>query len=261
MSTASLSRVPRNRCGNSRSPRARSPSGRGRPRRPARRGSTGAGNRTPHTRRPSCRSPGTSGATVRGPAHRQALQASRPSRSSTSALIRSSSRAGRSRPRGRTMRLAVVSPPARQRVRAGRPRAPRRARLRARARGPRDPGQRQLGLARREEQPEQHQQQDEVQDLAQPVEGEPDALQDGPERGAASRLSFRAFPRCAPTCRNGRAGNRAWRAAPAAALDLDVRDRGLCVWKTRSTPSPCDTLRTVNESLRPRLRHAITTPS
>ena len=40
----------------------------------------------------------------------------------------------------------------------------------------------QLGLAGRDEQPEQHEQQDEVQDLAQAVEGEPDALDDGPER-------------------------------------------------------------------------------
>src|SRR5262245_41446390 len=36
---------------------------------------------------------------------------------------------------------------------------------------------------------------------------------------------------------------------------------GLCVWNTRSTPSPCDTLRTVNELLSPRLRSAMTTPS
>src|SRR3569623_713949 len=36
---------------------------------------------------------------------------------------------------------------------------------------------------------------------------------------------------------------------------------GLWVWNTRSTPSPCDTLRTVNEELRPRLRLAMTTPS
>ena len=42
--------------------------------------------------------------------------------------------------------------------------------------------ERQFGLARREEHSEQHQQQDEVQDLAQSVEGEPDALQYGPQR-------------------------------------------------------------------------------
>src|SRR4030081_1181803 len=36
---------------------------------------------------------------------------------------------------------------------------------------------------------------------------------------------------------------------------------GLCVWKTRSTPSPCEILRTVNEELSPRWLRAITTPS
>src|SRR6185436_8592727 len=36
---------------------------------------------------------------------------------------------------------------------------------------------------------------------------------------------------------------------------------GLCVWNTRSTPSPCEILRTVNEELRPRLLLAMTTPS
>src|ERR1700730_5594545 len=36
---------------------------------------------------------------------------------------------------------------------------------------------------------------------------------------------------------------------------------GLYVWKTRSTPSPCEILRTVNEELSPRLLRAITTPS
>src|SRR5579862_3471897 len=36
---------------------------------------------------------------------------------------------------------------------------------------------------------------------------------------------------------------------------------GLWVWNTRSTPSPCEILRTVNEEFRPRLLIAITTPS
>ena len=36
---------------------------------------------------------------------------------------------------------------------------------------------------------------------------------------------------------------------------------GLYVWNTRSTPSPCEILRTVNEELRPRLLFAMTTPS
>src|SRR5580704_7727458 len=36
---------------------------------------------------------------------------------------------------------------------------------------------------------------------------------------------------------------------------------GLCDWNTRSTPSPWEILRTVNEELSPRLLRAITTPS
>src|SRR6185437_2695776 len=36
---------------------------------------------------------------------------------------------------------------------------------------------------------------------------------------------------------------------------------GLCAWNTRSTPVPCDILRTVKAECRPRLRRAITTPS
>ncbi len=48
----------------------------------------------------------------------------------------------------------------------------------------------------------------------------------------------------------------------AAALDFDTSlIEGLCVWNTRSTPSPCEILRTVNEELRPRLLLAMTTPS
>src|SRR5690348_6419618 len=36
---------------------------------------------------------------------------------------------------------------------------------------------------------------------------------------------------------------------------------GLWAWNTRSTPVPCDILRTVKAECRPRLRRAITTPS
>src|SRR6185437_4308297 len=36
---------------------------------------------------------------------------------------------------------------------------------------------------------------------------------------------------------------------------------GLCAWNTRSTPVPCEILRTVKAECRPRLRRAITTPS
>jgi hypothetical protein len=36
---------------------------------------------------------------------------------------------------------------------------------------------------------------------------------------------------------------------------------GLWVWNTRSTPSPCEILRTVNDEFRPRLLFAMTTPS
>src|ERR1700761_976100 len=43
-------------------------------------------------------------------------------------------------------------------------------------------------------------------------------------------------------------------------MEMSLMD-GLWVWKTRSTPSPCEILRTVNEELKPRLLIAITTPS
>ena len=77
----------------------------------------------------------------------------------------------------------------------------------------------------------------------------------------ASEISCRASPRCGRPCRDDSAGSTASRAEPGrGARPRSSRAPGECTGNVRSTPTPCEILRTVNVSRAPPPLRAITRP-